>query len=275
MSETKFEVTCEMSRYWLFCRLSGPEWAQHPRAATPGLPAVVPGLVRALQDQDADSRWFFHPYGDRSTPGIGLWFHSTVPVLNALKDRLAADHPDWQTTYPGTLGPEIAEELSTASSELALDVARRGGLAADQQLALAVLHLRELVGLVPPADRQAFLFLCWQHWTDGLAPERRTELGRLACAGPVPGLAESVTEQVQISWQHYLDTVRLTVAEQQLTGALPVNYLLFDHAHLTHRRLAITAEAEALAARLVREELSGAPASPAPITTSVPSLQTA
>ncbi|MET9678278.1 hypothetical protein ABZY68_35090 [Streptomyces sp. NPDC006482] len=171
---------------------------------------------------------------------------------------------------------EFSDDVALASSELALAVAAEPALAPDAQLALAVWHLRHVVALIPEGSRRGFLFQCWQHWTESLTPDRRTALyDRTQAAGSAlddgpPAMGPAVEQR----WDAYLRTLRRSVGAWTEQGA-PVNYLLFDHAHLTHRRLRIPAVTEALAARTVRAALTPSGADLQPIAVPAAALQTA
>ncbi|MFB7515231.1 hypothetical protein [Streptomyces sp. NPDC056144] len=181
-----------------------------------------------------------------------------------------------ETDHEEAYGFEFSDDVTLASKELAQAVAAEPALTADEQLALAVWHVRHVVALIPEGSRRGFLFQCWQHWTEGLTPDRRTALyDRTQAAGSAlddgPPAMSGATEQ---AWDAYLRTLRRSVHAWNEQGA-PVNYLLFDHAHLTHRRLRIPAVTEALAARTVRAALTASGADLQPIAVPAAALQTA
>ena len=269
-----------MTRKWLSCRLSGPEWADPGSGQGPGLPALVSDLVSDLRQADAGGSWLFRRLRTGGDPELGIWFHATPGTLRELAEcaraesapraaRLTAEVSDeHHAAGRDSFRTEAADALSIASSEFALDIIREGGFTPERQLSLAVLHLRRLVGLVPAGDRLAFLFLCWQHWTADLSAEERIGLGIQVSLGADAALEAAgefrMSEAADRSWQTYHRAVHALAAEQAEDDSAPINYLLFEHAHLTHSRLGIPAAVEALAARLVRAELAEARTTPLP-----------
>ncbi|MGQ4733131.1 MULTISPECIES: hypothetical protein [Streptomyces] len=250
-----------MTRDWLFCHLSGAG------------PRDLCGLLRSvpeLRSPDTGTLWFF----DRSRTGSGahgldLWFHSAPGTLREIGRLLGSgavlptavavvEYRDRPMNHPGTRGFDLADQLADVSSRLAVGLAE-GAPPSGDPLDLAVLHLRHLVGLVAERDRSAFLFHCWQHWTAALEPAHRVDLGLRAelAAGPGPHATIGPGPDAPAAWQEYVRATQgLTSA---LAGAAEANFLLFDHARRTHVRLAIPVSVAALAARVVRAELSGSP----------------
>lgn len=232
---------------------------------------LVPPLVDHLRAADPDGRWFFQRTPDETERTFGLCFHSTEPVLGELEHLVEVESAkrDWAvgvrradsapTQYPDGQCAEFAEDLSSASSDFALDLLRMGDLGdSDEQLFTAVRHLCCLVGMTPEADRHSFLFSCWEQAASGLDPAQRIELGRRADEDAVRIVrdAAGTPDEAQTRlWQHYLHAVRAITTECRRHEDLPTNYLLFDHAHLTHSRLGIPPATEALAARVTRTAL--------------------
>lgn len=248
-----------MTRDWLFCHLSG--------AGPRDLPGLL-GNVPELRSPGSGTLWFF----DRTRTGSGLhgldlWFHSAPGTLREIGRLLGSgavphtaaavvEYRDRPVNHPGARGFDLADELASVSSRLAVGLAD-GAAPPEDGLDLAVLHLRHLVGLVAERDRPAFLFLCWQHWTAALEPAHRVDLGLRAelAAGPGPHAAIGREPDASAAWQEYVRATRgLTGA---LADATEANFLLFDHARRTHVRLAIPVPVAALAARIVRAGLSG------------------
>jgi hypothetical protein len=285
-----------VTRNWLSFRLLKSLSMDHDDHAALALPAVVRELVDQLRSADVDGRWFFQRLDGHPGPSLGLWFRSTTAVLHELEQKLRAESMkrDWPLTadhyepqrakYASRRGVELATRLAAASSDFALDLLDGGEPLPDAQLPLAVLHLEHLVELVPERDRRSFLFLCWQHWTAGMRPGQRIELGIHAdCEAETVHRAVAdirMREHLDDSWQRYLRMIRGVTASRRPTDAPPMNYLLFDHAHLTHNRLGIPVAVEAQAARVLRAALGRGDAAPDPatsVTRSVrsPALQSA
>ncbi|MCK1816961.1 hypothetical protein MTQ13_22220 [Streptomyces sp. XM4011] len=122
-------------------------------------------------------------------------------------------------------------------------------------------HVGRVAELVPDAERAGFLFQCWQWRAAELAPGERRELAARAAAEAAGLLREAAGLRwpagVRPAWDRYLRTAAALAAEAPPSPELPVNYLLFEHIRLTHRRLGVPAAAEALAARVVRAGLAG------------------
>lgn len=257
-----------MTREWFSFRLPRPTWSDHQEYPAQAISDVVPALVRHLRTADPEGRWHFrrHP----APPGevLDVWFHTAPAVGDELAHRLqvqAARH-DWPASpvrsragSPAT-GPDrtsgLLADLSVLSSDLALDLLGDGDLGPVAQLDAATRHLRFLSGLMPDRDRPAFLFLCWQHWSRELTADQRVELVRQADQQAAELLHPAAgTDRWQHRWDRYFDEFNALLQGEAGDPDLPVNYVLFDHAHLTHNRLGIMAGTEALAARAVRAAL--------------------
>ncbi|TXS58187.1 lantibiotic dehydratase C-terminal domain-containing protein [Streptomyces sp. t39] len=279
-----------MTHHWLHARVPAPYGTGHHGISHPQPPETLRELTRDLRAADRSSRWFFHWGETGRNPEIGFWAHSASPELREVENRLRTEilpsGTDSRIAYlPDTEGRpphhqeacdiEFADDVAMASSELALAVAREAALPDTALLALATWHLRHVVALVPEPGRKGFLFQCWQYWTEGLTPERRTELCERS-RHTAPTLADGLppmSPEVAGAWDEYLRTLRRAAGTWAAEGA-PVNYLLFDHAHLTHRRLRIPAVTEALAARTVRAVLGEAGRDTQPIAVPTAALQT-
>ncbi|GGT59529.1 lantibiotic dehydratase C-terminal domain-containing protein [Streptomyces purpureus] len=252
-----------MTRNWLYCRLSGQAWADQGAALTPRLPAAVAGALAPVLNGRA-GHWFFHPLREASgTPGTELWLDADASITQDVLTALLAEADRTGSRMFHRYEERAAaftDELSMRSSAFALAVAEAGGLPVADRLTLAVLHLRHVAALVPSADRAAFLFLCWQHWAAGIDPDQRLALGRRATADGAALLELATALPVSLvggrrtadTWRGYLRTLDTAVSDQEVSCELPGTYLLFEHAHLTHRRLGISREAEALAALVLR-----------------------
>ncbi|MGC0373846.1 lantibiotic dehydratase C-terminal domain-containing protein [Streptomyces sp. SAI-229] len=234
---------------WLFCRLSGAEVSE------------LPELIRSLHAPG--DIWFFDPVADPHHPGLGLWFHAVPERLGGIRTALRADGTvriaeeritERLPRHPGARGIDLADELAAVSSELAVALTAVGALRPENRLAWAVRHLRHLVALVPQRERRAFLFLCWQHWTMALEPAHRIDLG-VRAETEAEAMTRETTGPATGPWGRYTDATRAITAAPGFTADTPANFLLFEHAHRTHRRLAVPLAAEALAARIVRAEL--------------------
>ncbi|MEU6278087.1 hypothetical protein ABZ871_37690 [Streptomyces populi] len=238
--------------------------------------------MRDLRAGDPESRWFFHWTQAAERPSIDLW----AGVSTAFSREFAGH-------MVNTLGPigvppentpevdafrsiEFDDDVAMASSELALAVTREPALDYRSQLVVAVWHLRHVVALIEESGRRGFLFRCWQHHTARLTPAQRTELcARSAEAADVcdAGLPPMGAD-AERGWDGYLRALRRNARAWAAEGA-PVNYLLFEHAHLTLRRLRIPPSVEALAARTVRLALTPSGADRQPIAVPGAVLQTA
>jgi hypothetical protein len=116
---------------------------------------------------------------------------------------------------------------------------------------LAVAHVSRLAELVPAAERRSFLFACWQEWSAAMTPSQRVALGRAALRG-LPDVGK--TEEPLRRHHHTLHEV---IATHRDPSPVPRNYLLFQHARLTHNRLGVPPAEAALAALVARGALAG------------------
>ncbi|NGO67572.1 hypothetical protein [Streptomyces boncukensis] len=251
-----------MSRAWLRLRLTTQQ--EDTRDAAPE--RAVEGArhaVRAVTRRDPDADWSLLPLDDGS---LLLWFAAAFGQLDrtgAEARRAAAaagcvargdDDAELWSRYAPCHDSEQTRKLSTVSSAFALTVLASGGLPASRRLPLAVAHMRQVSGLVPDRDRAGFLFACWKDWTCDATPAQRVALEQWVTA--LPATPEWRAEmgwsaEVRAAWRRYLDTLQVTAIDPDMTGT-PLNYLLFEHAHLLHRRLGIPPGTEGLAARIVR-----------------------
>jgi hypothetical protein len=275
-----------VTRNWLFARLLKPIWMDHEDNPMRGLSVMVSALVEHLRSVDAESLWAFQRLDDHFGPNLGLWLYSRSDVLCELDRRLqveAVKH-DWPivsedyepqvSKYLSSQALEVAAALSSASSDFALDLLHDGELLGDVKLATAVLHLGQLVELIPDRDRAAFLFHCWQYRTTGLLPSKRIELAIQAERQNEKILrtaADIRWDRTLIdSWEHYMKAIRAIIMDHSSNTGAPASYLLFDNAHLTHKRLGIGVAVEALAARIVRGALTAGRSVPRPL---IPALK--
>lgn len=272
-----------MTRNWLFVRL-----LEHPVPDRVPERALFPSLVSELVDRvrsvDSEALWYFEPLEGRLGPHIGLWLFSRPEILQDIRrdlDRAAGERGRpvaWDryeppmSKYLDHATVDLAARLATASSELALGLLRDSAVAgragAVPGIGVAFLHLALLTELLAVDDRVPFLFQCWQHWVNELPARLRAEVTRLRRSA-----VEAATRQVfglpgtgagdAGHWERYTRTVGSLVAEH--ASVAPVGYLLFDHAHLTHRRLGVEVADEALAAHALRTALRTGVALPEPV----------
>ncbi|MEU1194324.1 lantibiotic dehydratase C-terminal domain-containing protein [Streptomyces sp. NPDC005859] len=265
-----------MNRQWLFVRLPNPMRSRPENHAARVVSTVLTELVGHLRAQDPQALWQFRGPGAAGERDLGVWFHSSEPVLRDLERRLLArtaayNWPMITSAYApetakyrtaGTL--RTAHRLATRSSSFALELLREGALGPADRQWLAVAHLSRVSALVPERERAAFLFHFWQFGTAGLDPADRLELAAGAdalAAAPddacVPGDATL--------WDGYLSSVRACAATSREDG-MAVNFLLYDHVLLTHERLGVAARTGARAARTVRSALAAGRPLPAAFT---------
>ncbi|MFF4754508.1 lantibiotic dehydratase C-terminal domain-containing protein [Streptomyces sp. NPDC002514] len=272
-----------MTRNWLFVRL-----LEHPASAPGAERALFPSLVSELVDQvrsaDTDARWYFEPLEGRPGPHLGLWLFSRPGILQDARrdlDRAAAERGRsvvWDhyeppmSKYLDHATVDLAARLATASSDLTLGLLRArsacGPLESVSGISVPFLHLAQLTELLAPEEGVPFLFQCWQHWSNELPAQRRAELSVLRR----PALERALRQLAGLRWagaeyaghwERYALTVRSLV--EGCTTTAPVSYLLFDHAHLTHRRLGVDVADEALAAHALRTALRTGVALPEPV----------
>ncbi|MHA4818918.1 lantibiotic dehydratase C-terminal domain-containing protein [Streptomyces aculeolatus] len=247
------------------------------------LTVVAPGEIRRLRAADPGAAWGFsrparasgtHPIRD-----LELWFRARTDVLADVNRRLhaaAAGHGQPAVTedyapptakYRSERTLRAAQRLATVSSDFALALLAAGRPRPAERLPLAAAHLRRVSALTTGDARAALLFHLWQYATDGLAPEHRLRLTAEAEAqardfgnGHAPWDTHDLAE--------YADAVahaagRPGDGEGPGGDGVPVNFLLFDHAWLTHERLGISSATTALAAVAVRSALAAESASAA------------
>lgn len=269
-----------MTLHWNHGHLPASPRAADPERSGPQPPDTLLDLVRDLRDADPANRWFFHWTDDSEHPGIDLWTGVTSAFFQKvgirfpdLADRVGAS-PDNPLTRGKFREIEFRDEVAMASSELALAVAREPAPDYRTQLALAVWQLRHVVALVPESGRRGFLFQCWQHRTGELTPAQRTALCEHEPSTDGAGALPAMSPGAEHAWDVYLRALRRNERVWAAEEA-PVNYLLFEHFHLTLRRLRIPPGVEALAARIVRAGLSPSGADRQPIAVPRSLLQTA
>ena len=239
---------------------------------------LAPALVCRLRSMDADAGWHFRYISDPQA-SFELCFRShpaaIATVEASLQRRCAARgwklcERDWDTSgapwWPATgvshAETKLAEALSVLSSDLAIELLAIGAFDAEEHVNVAALYLRLLIELVPPANRLAFLFQGWQHWGRSLTPSVRVDLGKQADE-IAPAILENTTQLATVSglsslWGWHARALHARWEEYVATDEAPRPYTLFEHAHLTHNRLAIPVEAEITAAQALRSALSAA-----------------
>ncbi|NEB02412.1 hypothetical protein [Streptomyces sp. SID13726] len=261
-----------MNLQFTHARVGAPEITGADGVTRPRPPETLLDLVRDLRAVEPASRWFFHWTEVAERPVIDLWAGVPAALSPEFSGHLAnllepIGVPPENSPTPGEFPSiEFDDDVAMASSELALAVAGESALDYRTQLVLAVWHLRHVVALIEESGRRGFLFRCWQHHTARLTPAQRTEL----CARSADGadvLREGLPAMgpdTERGWDGYLRTLRRNARAWAAEGA-PVNYLLFEHAHLTLRRLRVPPSVEALAARTVRLSLTPSGTDPGPL----------
>ncbi|MER7335963.1 MULTISPECIES: hypothetical protein [unclassified Micromonospora] len=241
-----------LERSWLFARLAVPAGGCPDARAAELVGTVLAGLVADARGADPESDWFF----DRLGTGLRLGFHALPPALDAVRRGLLTYDP----AVPFSADPYAIRDaarggpLAHAGSDLALALLGGDGpWLAGLELPLAVAHLRHLTGLVPAADRPAFLFLHWQDRSWSLTGAQRRDLVTQAdaqaekivlAAGDLP-----FTGEVTAAWRRYLHRVAEVVGRP---AEVPRGFLLAHHAQLTHDRWGIAPEVDSLAAMALR-----------------------
>ncbi|MFI7650776.1 hypothetical protein ACIBTZ_32605 [Micromonospora sp. NPDC049460] len=259
-----------LERCWLFARLAVPADGR-PDARVPELVGtVLTDLVTATRRADPGTDWFFDLLDTSTGRWLSLGFHAAPAALDAVRARLLTYDPRVSfAPAPDTVRDAArGGPLASAGSDLAL--ALLGGDApwlAGVELPLAVAHLRHLTGLVPAADRLAFLFLHWQDRSQRLTGAQRRDLAAQAdaeaekivlAAGDLP-----LGGEIAVAWQLYLDRVAHVVGREH--PAAPRGFLLAHHAQLTHERWGIGPDVDSLAALALRLSMvRDRPAAPAP-----------
>ncbi|MER6129941.1 hypothetical protein ABT173_46775 [Streptomyces sp. NPDC001795] len=281
-----------MTLHWNHVRIHAPERTGAGGISRPQPPGALAELVRDVRAADPANRWFFHWADDCEQAGIDLWAGVAPGVSQEMERRFSDVAPELgvppentpafgefrvsATRRPRALEIEFGDDVAMASSELALAVMREPALDYRAQLTLAVWHLRHVVALIGESGRRGFLFQCWQHRTARLTPAQRTEL--CARSAEAVGVFEeglpAMGPDAERGWDGYLRTLRRN-AQAWAAEDVPVNYLLFEHSHLTLRRLRVPPSVEALAARTVRAALTPSGADRRPIAVPRAVLQTA
>lgn len=213
---------------------------------------VVAGLVAAVRRADPEAVWFF----DRVDAGLHVGFHAAPAGLDAARRGLRAYDP----TVSPVADPYAVRDaarggpLAQAGSDLALALLGRDGpRLSDVELPLAVAHLWHLIGLVPAADRLAFLFLHWQDRSRPLTGAHRRQLAARAAAEAEPIVRAAgelpFTGAVAAAWGRYLRRVTEVVGRP---AEVPRGFLLGHHAQLSHDRWGIRPDVDAFAALALR-----------------------
>ncbi|MFV2116645.1 hypothetical protein ACFHW0_30555 [Micromonospora sp. LOL_025] len=246
-----------LERCWLFARSAVPADGCPDTRVAELVGTVLTGLVAAARRADPGMEWFFDPAGSPAGPHVDLGFHAGPAALDVVRARLLAYDPGVSFAADRCVVRDAARggPLASAGSDLALTLL--GGDApwlAGVELPLAVAHLWYLTGLVPAADRLAFLFLHWQERSQRLTVAQRRDLAAQADAG-----AEKIVlaagdlplgGEVAAAWQRYLDRVADVVGRDH--PATPAGFLLAHHAQLTHDRWGIGPDVDSLAALALR-----------------------
>ena len=243
-----------MERSWMHARVARPTNGV-PTDHSDTLSTVVPALVAQLRDADPDGHWYFNRPPDRH---LDLGFYATDPLLAELDGSLRACRP---CATSGRRRPWITDAahvgtLAEVGSDLALAFVAAGGLPEQAELPLAVEHLRDLLQLVYVKDRLGFLSMYWQHQARSLTPAARQELALVADteAEKIVMAADELClpPELAAAWHPYLDTVHTVIERRTWRGDEPSAYLLFHHLRLTHERLGLTPDVDALAALALR-----------------------
>ncbi len=256
-----------LERSWLFARLAVPAGGCPDARTAELVGTVVAGLVAAARRADPGSGWFYDrlgptgvpvaPAGFAAGPRLRLGICATEAGLDAIRAGLRAYDRGFSLVDEAhaVRDPARGGPLAQAGSDLALALlAGDGPWLPGAELPLAVAHLRHLAGLLPAADRAAFLFLHWQDRGAALTGAHRRELAAQAAAGAdkivlaagdlPPGGAAGA------AWRRYLDRVA-DVAGRDHPDA-PRGFLLAHHAQLSHDRWGIAPDVDALAALALR-----------------------
>ncbi|WP_245675745.1 hypothetical protein [Micromonospora halophytica] len=248
-----------LERSWLFARLAVPAGGCPDAGVASLVGTVLAELVATARRADPEAQWFYDRVDSLTGPRLSLGFHAVPPALDAVRQRLRAYDPQVAFAADPYAVRDAARggPLASAASDLAL--ALLGGDApwlAGAELALAVTHLRHLCGLMPAADRLAFLFLHWQDRSRRLTGAQRRELAAQAdtgaekivlAAGDLP-----LTDAVASAWRRYLDRVADVIDRDHEAPSPPRGFLLAHHAQLTHERWGIGPNVDSLAALALR-----------------------
>ncbi|WP_233599800.1 hypothetical protein [Micromonospora sp. M71_S20] len=246
-----------LERCWLFARSAVPADGCPETRVTELVGRVLTALVAAARRADPGMEWFFDPAGSPAGPHVSLGFHAAPAALDVVRARLLAYDPGVSFAADRYVVRDAARggPLASAGSDLAL--ALLGGdtpWLAGVELPLAVAHLRYLTGLVPAADRLAFLFLHWQERSQRLTGAQRRDLAAQADAGAEKIVLAAgdlpLCGEVAVAWQRYLDRVTDVVGRNH--PATPSGFLLAHHAQLTHDRWGIGPDVDSLAALALR-----------------------
>ena len=221
-------------------------------------------VIAVARAADPDCCWFYERLGGQGCGGIGLWLNSVADAQQRSAERLRAESArrnleltvecaDRQVSYPAPGGRDARDELSAVSSDFALDTLT-GRLPGPAPFDLAVKHMRGIASLVGEAERLPFLFQCWYHWSAALTSRVRVGCGMAARLRDDSVPQDTAPMAGASGWRDYLRAVSRTISAVPAASGAPANYLLFDHAHRTHRRLGVSLETEVLAVQVVRAE---------------------
>ncbi|MCX5399867.1 hypothetical protein [Streptomyces sp. NBC_00102] len=245
-----------MNSDWLSVRLTGEPGAPPDPHAVSAVAALVPGLVHG---QLASAATAVPVAGVRAPVSAELWLRAGPEVIDALEMRLRTESAGLgvrlHLARPGRPEDGTVRRLSALGEELAAAVPGAADLSPSAQAATAARHLRLLTGLLPQAQRGAFLFQCWQYWSMPFTPAVRTRLSAAADGLDVSGSGAGGPEDT--AWAGYDRAVR-AFAEESAERGLPVlPFHWFGHARHVHRILGVPPEAESCAALALRRALSG------------------
>jgi hypothetical protein len=261
-----------MNRTWLRVRLLAPPETGSPARHPPSIAELAPALICGLRSMDAGAEWHFRRLAAPDSC-LEMHFRSHPAAIAAVESSLRRhcaerrwrlseqDGAAWeQAAGVSRAEARLAGALSALSSDLALGLLAAGGPGAAGQVAVAALHLRLLTALVPPADRLAFLFQCWQDWGRSLSPRVRAELARTAdeiAPDMTTTMARLATApRLGPLWARYRRSLLAHWESHGPGGDAPRAYVLFQHAHLTHDMLGISPQEAAVAARALRSAMA-------------------
>ncbi|MFE2727630.1 lantibiotic dehydratase C-terminal domain-containing protein [Kitasatospora sp. NPDC059327] len=250
-----------MTRSWVFVRILAGDGKNADHDPGDTAPALLRETVGELRQADPAGRWHFERLADGAARHLGVWLHGDENLLTELTLRLrrtAAEH-GWRVR-PETFAPPVAKyqsrrtldaaaELARGSSEFALELLRDGRLDEPAAAEFALVQLTELVRLVPAPERGAFLFQCREYWRDGLPTGGPTGTGEVT---PEDLRAAVDRWYARPGFADWTRAVADLTAAERTGGATPVNFLLLDHADLTHRRLGIAPGISAASADALR-----------------------